>query len=187
MLMTMHNRNFWIAASTGLLLIAAALVSTKASANDQLPDPVSATAQWLNSPPLTSGDLRGKVVLVEFWTYGCVNCQRALPYVKAWSAKYRQDGLLVIGVHTPEFGFEKDRNNVERAVHNLGITYPVVMDNQYEIWNAYKNTYWPAQYLMDAQGRQRYQHFGEGAYQETERMIQTLLAEAHRGASSAKQ
>lgn len=186
MLMTMYNRSFWIAASAGLLLVTATLGSTKTSANDQVPDPVSATAQWLNSLPLTSKDLRGKVVLVEFWTYGCVNCQRTLPYVKAWSAKYRQDGLLVIGVHTPEFGFEKDRNNVERAVRDLGITYPVVMDNQYEIWNAYKNTYWPAQYLMDAQGRQRYQHFGEGAYQETEKMIQTLLEEAHQGTSATR-
>jgi thiol-disulfide isomerase/thioredoxin len=184
MLMTMYNRSFWIAASASLLLVAATIVSAKTSANDQVPDPVSATAQWLNSPPLTSEDLRGKVVLVEFWTYGCVNCQRTLPYVKAWSAKYRQDGLLVIGVHTPEFGFEKDKANVERAVRDLGITYPVVMDNQYEIWNAYKNTYWPAQYLMDAQGRLRHQHFGEGAYQETEKMIQTLLAEAHQGSSA---
>jgi thiol-disulfide isomerase/thioredoxin len=160
-----------------VLLVVAALFSTQAKATD----PVSATAQWLNSPPLTSEMLRGKVVLVEFWTYGCVNCQRTLPYVKAWSAKYRQDGLLVIGVHTPEFGFEKDKSNVERAVRDLGITYPVVMDNHYEIWNAYENKYWPAQYLMDAQGRQRYQHFGEGAYQETEQMIQKLLAETQPG------
>jgi thiol-disulfide isomerase/thioredoxin len=186
MLMTMHNRRYWIAASMSLLLVACMLVSTWANASDRLPDPVSATAQWLNSPPLTSGDLRGKVVLVEFWTYGCINCRHTLPYVKAWSAKYRQDGLLVVGVHTPEFAFEKDRGNVERAVRDLGITYPVVMDNQYEIWNAYKNRYWPAQYLMDAQGRLRHQHFGEGAYRETEKMIQTLLAEAHQGSGATK-
>jgi thiol-disulfide isomerase/thioredoxin len=186
MTMTMYNRGFWIAASLSLLLVGAMLVSTRTSANDQVPDPVSATAQWLNSPPLTSKDLRGKVVLVEFWTYDCINCQHTLPYVKAWSAKYRQDGLLVIGVHTPEFAFEKDKGNVERAVRDLGITYPVVMDNQYEIWNAYKNRYWPAQYLMDAQGRLRHQHFGEGAYQETENMIQTLLAEAHQGSNASK-
>jgi thiol-disulfide isomerase/thioredoxin len=186
MLMTAYQRVFWAAASVSMLLLVFALSSVRANAGGQVPDPVSATAQWLNSPPLTSGDLRGKVVLVEFWTYGCVNCQRTLPYVKAWSAKYSQDGLLVIGVHTPEFGFEKDRSNVERAVRDLGITYPVVMDNQYEIWNAYKNTYWPAQYLMDAQGRHRYQHFGEGAYQETESMIQTLLAEAHQGSTATK-
>jgi thiol-disulfide isomerase/thioredoxin len=186
MLMTVYNRRLTYVASLWLVLVAATLVSVQAKASDQMPDPVSASAQWLNSPPLTSEDLRGKVVLVEFWTYGCVNCQHTLPYVKAWSAKYRPDGLLVIGVHTPEFAFEKDRGNVERAVRDLGITYPVVMDNQYEIWNAYKNTYWPAQYLMDAQGRLRHQHFGEGAYRETERMIQTLLAEAHRGSGAAR-
>jgi len=170
------------AVAAAMLLVVAALFSTQARATD----PVSATAQWLNSPPLTSEMLRGKVVLVEFWTYGCVNCQRTLPFVKAWSAKYRQDGLLVIGVHTPEFGFEKDRSNVERAVRDLGITYPVVMDNQYEIWNAYQNKYWPAQYLMDAQGTIRYQHVGEGAYQETEQMIQKLLAETQPGSVATR-
>jgi thiol-disulfide isomerase/thioredoxin len=184
--MFMHNPGRFIAAAVRMLLVASVLASTPANAIDQAPDPVSATAQWLNSPPLTSEMLRGKVVLVEFWTYGCVNCQRTLPYVKAWSAKYRQDGLLVIGVHTPEFGFEKDRDNVERAVRDLGITYPVVMDNQYEIWNAYKNRYWPAQYLIDAQGRLRHTHFGEGAYQETEQMIQKLLAETQPGSIATR-
>ena len=179
MTMNIYKRGHWTAASIGWLLLAVMLVPVQASAGDRMPDPISATAQWLNSPPLTSTDLRGKVVLVEFWVYGCVNCQHTLPYVKTWSAKYRQDGLLVIGVHTPEFGYEKDKDNVARAVRNLGITYPVVMDNQYEIWNAYNNRYWPALYLMDTQGRLRHQHFGEGAYQETEKMIQTLLAEAH--------
>lgn len=187
MLMTVYNRRQLYVASFWFVLVAAALVPVQAKTSDQMPDPVSATAQWLNSPPLTSKDLRGKVVLVEFWTYGCINCLHTLPYVKAWSAKYRQNGLLVIGVHTPEFAFEKDRGNVERAVRDLGIIYPVVMDNQYEIWNAYKNTYWPAQYLMDAHGRLRHQHSGEGGYQETERMIQILLAEAHQGASAARQ
>jgi thiol-disulfide isomerase/thioredoxin len=184
--MFMHNPGRFIAAAVRMLLVASVLASTPANAIDQVPDPVSATAQWLNSPPLTGEMLRGKVVLVEFWTYGCVNCQRTLPYVKAWSAKYRQDGLLVIGVHTPEFGFEKDRDNVERAVRDLGITYPVVMDNQYEIWNAYKNRYWPAQYLIDAQGRLRHTHFGEGAYQETEQMIQKLLAETQPGSIATR-
>jgi thiol-disulfide isomerase/thioredoxin len=184
--MIMYNLRQSQVAGMRLLLIMAVLISAQAKASDQMPEPISDTAQWLNSPPLNSEDLRGKVVLVEFWTYGCINCQRTLPYVKAWSAKYRRDGLLVIGVHTPEFGFEKDRDNVERAVRDLGITYPVVMDNQYEIWNAYKNTYWPAQYLMDAQGRQRYQHIGEGSYQETEKMIQSLLAEARQGATATR-
>ena len=186
MLMT-NIRHQLNVASLCMLLVAATLISVQAKAADQMPDPISANAQWLNSPPLNSDDLRGKVVLVEFWTYDCINCLHTVPYVKAWSAKYRQNGLLVVGVHTPEFGYEKDKDNVERAVRALGITYPVVMDNQYEIWNAYKNTYWPAQYLMDAQGRRRYQHFGEGGYQETERMIQILLAEAHQGASSSRQ
>jgi cytochrome c biogenesis protein CcdA/thiol-disulfide isomerase/thioredoxin len=138
--------------------------------------------QWFNSPPLTSGSLRGKVVLVDFWTYSCINCLRTLPYLKAWDEKYRDQGLVIIGVHTPEFAFEKDPRNVGQAIRDLGVKYPVVMDNRYAIWNAYNNQYWPAHYLVDAEGHIRDQHFGEGAYDETERMIQTLLKEAHRGA-----
>ncbi len=144
--------------------------------------PLTGVTQWLNSPPLTVESLRGKVVLVDFWTYSCINCLRALPYVKAWNEKYRALGLVVIGVHTPEFAFEKDRSNVEQAVLDLGVTYPVAMDNQYAVWNAFHNKYWPAEYLIDAQGWIRHQHFGEGAYQETEQMIQTLLKEARRDA-----
>jgi cytochrome c biogenesis protein CcdA/thiol-disulfide isomerase/thioredoxin len=144
--------------------------------------PLSGATQWLNSPPLSSEMLRGKVVLVDFWTYSCINCLRTLPYLKAWNEKYRAQGLVIIGVHTPEFAFEKDPHNVEQAIHDLGISYPVAMDNQYAIWNAYSNQYWPAHYLIDAQGRVRDQHFGEGAYQETEQMIQALLREAHQGA-----
>jgi cytochrome c biogenesis protein CcdA/thiol-disulfide isomerase/thioredoxin len=143
--------------------------------------PIAGATQWFNSPPLTSEMLRGKVVLVDFWTYSCINCLRTLPYLKAWNEKYRDQGLVIIGVHAPEFAFEKDQHNVEQAIHDLGITYPVAMDNQYVIWNAYHNQYWPAHYLIDAQGRVRDQHFGEGAYQETEQMIQTLLKEAHQG------
>jgi thiol-disulfide isomerase/thioredoxin len=143
--------------------------------------PLSGATQWLNSPPLTSEMLRGKVVLVDFWTYSCINCLRTLPYLKAWNEKYRDQGLVIIGVHTPEFAFEKDSHNVEQAIRDLGITYPVAMDNQYAIWNAYKNQYWPAHYLIDADGKIRHQHFGEGAYQETELMIQALLKEAHHG------
>lgn len=186
MFMTMYNRGYLVAGSVWMMLVVAALSSAQADASDQMPDPITATAQWLNSPPLTSEMLRGKVVLVEFWTYTCINCLHTLPYVKAWSEKYRSGGLVVVGVHTPEFPFEKDRGNVERAIHELGITYPVVMDNHYEIWNAYRNRYWPAQYLMDTQGRIRHQHFGEGAYRETEQMIQTLLTEAHQGSDAAK-
>ncbi len=143
--------------------------------------PLTGATQWLNSPPLSNEMLRGKVVLVDFWTYSCINCLRTLPYLKAWDEKYRAQGLVIIGVHAPEFAFEKDQHNVEQAIRDLGITYPVAMDNQYAIWNAFSNKYWPAHYLVDAQGRIRHQHFGEGAYQETEQMIQTLLKEAHQG------
>ena len=143
--------------------------------------PLTGATQWLNSPPLSSEMLRGKVVLVDFWTYSCINCLRTLPYLKAWDEKYRAQGLVIIGVHAPEFAFEKDQRNVQQAIRELGITYPVAMDNQYAIWNAYKNEYWPAHYLFDANGKIRHKHFGEGAYQETEQMIQALLKEAHQG------
>jgi cytochrome c biogenesis protein CcdA/thiol-disulfide isomerase/thioredoxin len=134
--------------------------------------------QWLNSPPLSAQDLRGKVVLVDFWTYSCINCLRALPYVRAWAQKYRDQGLVVIGVHAPEFAFEKNVDNVKKAVHDLGIDYPVAIDNNYAIWKAFNNEYWPAHYFIDAQGRIRYHHFGEGEYDTSERVIQQLLAEA---------
>lgn len=143
--------------------------------------PLTGATQWLNSPPLTNDMLRGKVVLVDFWTYSCINCLRTLPYLKAWDEKYRAQGLVIIGVHAPEFAFEKEVTNVGKAVADLGIHYPVAIDNQYAIWNAFKNEYWPAHYLIDAQGHIRHQHFGEGAYQETEEMIQTLLKESHQG------
>jgi cytochrome c biogenesis protein CcdA/thiol-disulfide isomerase/thioredoxin len=143
--------------------------------------PLAGATHWFNSPALTSEMLRGKVVLVDFWTYSCINCLRTLPYLKAWNEKYRDQGLVIIGVHTPEFAFEKDQQNVEQAIRDLGITYPVAMDNRFAIWNAYHNQYWPAHYLIDAQGQIREQHFGEGAYRETEQMIQTLLKEAHHG------
>jgi cytochrome c biogenesis protein CcdA/thiol-disulfide isomerase/thioredoxin len=152
-------------------------VSVKTSA---MP-PLAGATRWFNSPPLTRESLRGKVVLVDFWTYSCINCLRTLPYLKAWNEKYRDQGLVIIGVHAPEFAFEKDQNNVEQAIRDLGITYPVAMDNQFAIWNAYKNQYWPAHYLIDAQGQIRDRHFGEGAYSETEQMIQDLLKEAHHG------
>src|SRR3989338_897427 len=139
-------------------------------------------AHYINAGPgFSMESLRGKVVLVDFWTYSCINCLRTLPYLKAWDEKYRSQGLVIIGVHSPEFAFEKDPANVEQAIRDLGIAYPVAMDNQYAIWNAYKNEYWPAHYLIDAQGRIRDQHFGEGKYQETEQMIRSLLKEAHAG------
>jgi thiol-disulfide isomerase/thioredoxin len=122
--------------------------------------------------------LRGKVVLIDFWTYSCINCLRSLPTIKAWAAKYKDHGLVVIGVHAPEFAFEKDPDNVRRAVHDLGITYPVALDSNLVIWQAFDNEYWPAHYFIDAQGRIRAHHFGEGEYDKSERIIQTLLKEA---------
>ena len=140
--------------------------------------PLDGATQWLGSAPLGAEQLRGKVVLVDFWTYSCINCLRALPYVKAWHQKYHDQGLVVVGVHAPEFAFERDPGNVAKAVRELGIGYPVAVDNQYTIWRAFRNQYWPAHYLIDAQGRLRYHHFGEGNYAETERVIQQLLQEA---------
>jgi len=133
---------------------------------------------WLNSAPLTNADLKGKVVVVDFWTYSCINCLRSIPYVKAWDERYRRDGLVVIGVHAPEFAFEHDRTNVENAVKDLGIRYPVALDNDWKLWRALKNNYWPAHYFVDAKGRVRYHHFGEGEYDMSERVIRQLLAEA---------
>jgi cytochrome c biogenesis protein CcdA/thiol-disulfide isomerase/thioredoxin len=142
-----------------------------------LPDLSGATA-WINSPPLTPASLRGKVVLVDFWTYSCINCLRTLPYVKAWYAKYKDSGFVVLGVHTPEFPFEKDESNVRKAVHDLGILYPVAMDNDYSIWQSFNNQYWPAHYFIDATGRIRYHQFGEGNYDQSEAWIRSLLEEA---------
>ena len=133
---------------------------------------------WLNSPPLTRDGLRGKVLLIDFWTYSCINCLRSLPYVNGWYRKYKEHGLVVIGVHAPEFAFEKDLDNVRRAVHDLGITYPVALDSNYAIWRAFNNQYWPAHYFIDAQGRIRGHHFGEGDYPESERVVRQLLTEA---------
>jgi cytochrome c biogenesis protein CcdA/thiol-disulfide isomerase/thioredoxin len=141
---------------------------------------LSGAIQWLNSPPLTREQLRGKVVLIDFWTYSCINCLRALPYVKAWAEKYSAHGLVVIGVHAPEFAFEKDPANVRRAVSDLGVTYPVALDNNLAIWRAFNNQYWPAHYFIDAQGRIRHHHFGEGEYDRSEAVIRQLLQEAGR-------
>ena len=132
---------------------------------------------WLNSDPLTIDGLRGKVVLIDFWTYSCINCLRTLPHVRAWDEAYRDDGLVVVGVHTPEFAFERDAGNVRRAVRDLGVAYPVALDNSYGTWTAWSNRYWPAKYFVDRRGRLRYAHFGEGGYEESERVIRRLLAE----------
>jgi cytochrome c biogenesis protein CcdA/thiol-disulfide isomerase/thioredoxin len=145
---------------------------------------LSGATEWLNSPPLTPEGLKGKVVLIDFWTYSCINCLRAIPYVRAWAEKYKDHGLVVIGVHTPEFAFERNVSNVRAAVSDLHIGYPVAIDNDYQIWRAFDNQYWPAHYFIDAQGRMRYHHFGEGEYDQSERVIQQLLAEAGDGGFS---
>jgi cytochrome c biogenesis protein CcdA/thiol-disulfide isomerase/thioredoxin len=139
---------------------------------------LSGASEWLNSKPLTAEDLKGKVVLVDFWTYSCINCLRSIPYVRAWAEKYRDHGLVVIGVHAPEFAFERNVDNVRKAVATLKIGYPVAIDNEYMIWRAFENEYWPAHYFIDAKGQIRHQHFGEGDYDESERTLQKLLAEA---------
>jgi cytochrome c biogenesis protein CcdA/thiol-disulfide isomerase/thioredoxin len=145
---------------------------------DEGPMPeLSGAVAWLNAPPLTRSALRGKVVLIDFWTYSCINCLRALPYVEGWAAKYKDAGLVVIGVHTPEFAFEKERANVEKAVHDLKISYPVAIDSDYAIWQAFDNEYWPAHYFIDGKGRIRHHHFGEGEYDQSESVIQQLLKE----------
>ncbi len=133
---------------------------------------------WLNGPPLTLAQLKGKVVLVDFWTYSCINCLRTLPNNKAWYQKYGPDNFVLVGVHSPEFAFEKETANVQKALGQFGITYPVAQDNEFKTWNAYHNEYWPAAYLIDAQGHIRLAHFGEGHYEEMDAAIRMLLAEA---------
>jgi cytochrome c biogenesis protein CcdA/thiol-disulfide isomerase/thioredoxin len=140
--------------------------------------PLTGAVKWLNSPPLTAEGLRGKVVLVDFWTYSCINCLRSIPYVRAWAKKYHDQGLVVIGVHTPEFAFEKKIANVEKAIADLQIDYPVAIDNDFAIWRAFFNQYWPAHYFIDPKGQIRYHHFGEGEYERGEQVIRQLLAEA---------
>jgi cytochrome c biogenesis protein CcdA/thiol-disulfide isomerase/thioredoxin len=158
--------------------------SAQAGAEADMPS-LSGAVEWLNSPPLTRESLRGKVVLVDFWTFDCINCQHSLPYVNAWAKKYEKDGLVVIGVHTPEYGYEKIIDNVRKQVKKLGIGYPVAIDNDYAIWKAFDNQYWPAHYIFDAKGQMRYSHFGEGRYDTQEKVIQQLLEEAKAGGKAA--
>ena len=158
-------------------LTPAAVQSRPIPIEGELPSLGGAT-EWLNARPLTAAGLRGKVVLVEFWTYTCINWLRTLPYVRAWSEKYKDQGLVVIGVHSPEFAFEKNIDNVRRAAKDLRVNYPIAIDNDYAIWRAFKNEYWPALYFVDAQGHIRHHQFGEGEYQQSEMVIQRLLAEA---------
>ncbi|RDL47839.1 Thiol-disulfide oxidoreductase YkuV [Ensifer sp. M14] len=139
---------------------------------------LTGAVEWLNASPLTTEQLSGKVVLIDFWTYSCINCISTVPYVRAWAEKYKDQGLVVIGVHAPEFAFEKKIDNVRKAIEDFKIDYPVAIDNDYKIWRAFENSYWPAHYLIDAKGQIRYHHFGEGNYRQTEQAIQDLLREA---------
>jgi Thioredoxin like C-terminal domain/AhpC/TSA family len=143
--------------------------------------PLSGAIEWLNSPPLTATGLRGNVVLISFWTYTCINWLRTLPYIRAWAEKYKQYGLVVIGVHTPEFAFEHNVENVRRAAKDMHIEYPIAIDSNYVVWTAFDNHYWPALYFVDVQGRIRHHQFGEGDYQQSEMILQRLLAEAGNG------
>jgi cytochrome c biogenesis protein CcdA/thiol-disulfide isomerase/thioredoxin len=177
--MMMSGNNAMMAGSNAMMMRG----GPKQAAAEALPvegtmPSLDGAVQWLNSPPLTAESLKGKVVLVDFWTYSCINCLRAIPYVRAWAEKYRDQGLVVIGVHAPEFAFEKNVDNVKKAIGDLGITYPVAIDNDYTIWRAFQNQYWPAHYFIDAKGQVRHHHFGEGDYDGSERVIQQLLAEA---------
>jgi len=188
----MKAHQFWLA-----LALACAIGATSADVqhNVQLVTPraaqlpiegkvpaIDGAIEWLNSPPLTLGALRGKVVLIDFWTYTCVNWRRTLPYVRAWAERYKDRGLVVIGVHTPEFAIEKDIERVRQAMKEMRIDYPIAIDSDYRIWRAFNNQYWPALYFVDAQGHIGHHQFGEGEYEQSELIIQKLLAEAGNGA-----
>jgi len=145
---------------------------------------LTGVTEWLNSPPLMAESLRGKVVLVDFWTYSCINCLHALPHVREWAQKYKDQGLVVVGVHSPEFAYERNIGNVKRAVRDLGINFPVAIDNDFAVWRSFQNQYWPAHYFIDAQGRIRFHHFGEGEYERSEQVIRQLLEEARTGGTA---
>lgn len=159
-------------------LLAMASTRSDGAADEGRFPSLSGATEWINSKPLTATGLRGRVVLVEFWTYSCINWQRANPYVQAWAAKYTAQGLVVIGVHSPEFEFEKKSDNVRTAVRDFDLRYPIVVDSRHAIWEAFGNNYWPALYFIDSRGRIRHHHYGEGSYDQSERMLQQLLAEA---------
>jgi thiol-disulfide isomerase/thioredoxin len=180
------KRRMWTLSVLTLIATACwSIVGSHAAAGQEPPSIVgssplyglSGATGWINSPPLTAKQLKGKVVLVDFWTYSCINCLRALPYMEAWSQKYKDNGLVVIGVHTPEFDFEKELPNVQKAVQKFGITYPIALDSNRSIWDAFHNEFWPAHYFIDAKGKVRFEHFGEGNYDESEHWIQQLLQE----------
>lgn len=171
------QRRAVLAALAALAAGSRAATASTPSLHDEGPAPEFAgITQWLNSPPLRLAELRGKVVLVDFWTYSCINCLRTLPAVNGWHARYASQGLVVVGVHTPEFAFERSTANVQTAMKRFGVHHPVAQDNSYATWKAYRNQYWPAHYLIDAQGRIQYKHFGEGEHARTEAVIRALLA-----------
>jgi len=165
--------------ATGItkLLLSPFGASAEYKTSESATAPELASGEWINSQPLKLNDLRGRVVLIEFWTFGCINCRNTLPFVKNWQYRYREKGLTVIGVHSPEFEEERDVEHLRREVTSLGIRYPVVTDNDYQTWNAYKVDAWPTVFLLDKQGRIRRMRVGEGDYDETEKLIQKLLAE----------
>jgi thiol-disulfide isomerase/thioredoxin len=173
----MKAHRLWLAAVLMSVITIPFGISASMRAEGQMPSLGGANA-WLNSRPLRAADLRGKVVLVDFWTYTCINWRRTLPFLRAWEQKYRDHGLVVIGVHTPEFSFEKDVDNVRRIAKQQKVDYPIAIDSDYAIWNTFNNHYWPALYLVDAQGRIRHHKFGEGGYEQLEVVIQHLLTEA---------
>jgi thiol-disulfide isomerase/thioredoxin len=150
--------------------------ATAAKAESEL-SPLTHATTWLNSQPLTVGALQGRVVLIEFWTYSCINWRRQLPYIRAWADKYKKNGLVVVGVHSPEFSFEKNTDNIRWAITDMRVDYPVAVDNEHAIWRGFHNEYWPALYFVDAKGKIRHQQFGEGAYEQSEKVIQKLLIE----------
>jgi thiol-disulfide isomerase/thioredoxin len=177
-----------LSTGTAALSIGFKQADSQTSASDKIPSSLAVAApntkslpefqgisQWLNSPDLDVAQLRGKVVLVQFWTFACINCQRTLPYITRWHREYAKQGLQVVGIHTPEFPFERDANNVKRAVKQYQINYPVGLDNEYKTWEAYQNQHWPHLFLADRQGFLHYDHIGEGAYDKTEQTIRTLL------------
>ena len=181
MLLSALCASIYISAGDRIMVWGTSTATAKAPIESKLASLGKANA-WLNSQPLSAADLRGKVVLVDFWTYSCINWLRTMPYLRAWGQKYRDHGLVIIGAHTPEFSFEKNVDNVVRAAKELKVDYPIAIDSDYAIWNAFSNQYWPALYFIDAQGRVRHQHFGEGNYDQLEVTIQQLLVEAgHNG------
>ena len=167
----------WLGFASLFTTAIGAVIGTLAEGKSKAPALAGATG-WLNSRPLTAADLRGKVVLVDFWTYTCINWLRTLPHVRAWAERYKDQGLIVVGVHSPEFVFERDVDNVRRAAKEMKVDYPIAIDNDFSVWRAFDNHYWPALYIIDAQGRIRHHQFGEGGYEESERIIRQLLEEA---------